>query len=57
MVVQELFHILGCSIGQLPEWEGEIRLWPICSFSLLVHAYLLSETKFFSVDALSLGTF
>lgn len=57
MVVQELFHILGCSIGQLPEWEGEVRLWPICSFSLLVHAYLLSETKFFSVDALSLGTF
>lgn len=51
-MVQELFHILGCSIGQLPEWEGEIRLWLTCSFSLLVHAYhLLSETKFFIVDA------
>lgn len=48
MIVQEL----GCSIGQLPEREGEIRLWLTCSFSLLVHAYhLLYEIRFFSVDA------
>lgn len=52
MIVQELFCILGCSIGQFPKWKGEIRLWLTCSFSLLIHAYhLLSETRFFSVDA------
>lgn len=50
MVVQELFCILGCSIGQLPEWEGEMRLWLTCSFSLLVHAYLFCETRYFRVD-------
>lgn len=52
MIVQELFCILDCSIGQLPEYEGEIGLWLSWSFSLLVHTYhLLSETRFFRVDA------
>lgn len=52
MVVQKLFCILGCSIGQLPEWEGKITLRLTCSFSLLVHAYhLLSKTKFVIVGA------
>lgn len=55
MIVQELFCILGCSVGQLPGWEGEIRLWLTCSFSLLVNAYHpLPETRFFSVDAYDL---
>lgn len=36
-MVQELFRILGCTIGQLPEWEGEAKLGLTSSFSLLVH--------------------
>lgn len=51
-MVQELFHILDCTIGTFPEWEGEVKLRLSSSFSLLLHTeHLLPETKFFVVDA------
>lgn len=33
-MVQELCCMLGCTIGQLPEWEGEVNLGFTSSFSL-----------------------
>lgn len=57
-MVQELLHIPGCTIGQLPEWEGGAELRPTSSFSVLVHTeHLLSKTKFFIVDACHLKSF
>lgn len=37
LLVQERFHILGCTVGQFPEWERQAKLELTSSFSLLVH--------------------